>query len=983
MFFINLMFCLLAGGALSAATCRTRMETALLPHFCLLVLSAFVFGWMDKMSAFIYFEYGLCAIFYIVAILWTTRYHRWHEFIKNFFTPGLLFFIVGAIILYYISRPMTFITYDEFSHWAVVTKNMYLHNGFIYKYANLTRHGNYPPGLALIQYVILTIYGSFSEGIALYAINLFLLSALCIVMFQRPWKTPLTNLLLGTAALLLPLTCRIIGEETNYAYDCSYAEFPMALVWGYLLIIESSAYRRPARLIPIILTVVPTLCLIKKNCIFIVALTFILYLTFALVSIISAYKQRSPRRHKNLIANVAMLASFASGCLIVKIWNVIIATHNITGRFDQLRPLCTIKEWFYNAPKYAFGNKVTDNFLAAVFTRDSFNLGFIKITLWGLIVALSVWIAIIGFRQKQKIFKILALFVFLAFILYLIQLWIGYMLLPDFGDGSNQLTSWPRYLIVPITAFSFTAFAVAWQTQKRNLFQIFSLGFVFLLIPAYYSYVKYLVYGVESQNTTYRWPIAIVPQVLATNNNDNPIDINLVVNGFKITRDKHPRPFAYVLNYLEPNYDIKLHSHVLSSEEIKKILKTDYVYIEDVSSKSAQSLKPYLSSSQSMRAYRRELPNKFCLIPLQKIKLNFEECNPLIDARLLDARQSRSLDIAHSGHSSMQIDFLPGGKIGYFSWNQIPVIRQAPIANIEFYLLTQHNAVLIVLRDGKNVLENITIHPDNAWQLVRLDGHNAKTTNPILIISSDQKSTVYIDDITINFSDNENPPISSQLPLTPAEQNLSIQHPACYSGTFFFDGKSKISYSATVVNTGDEQIAATVNYLPVSKNHIRIYAHMISQPETSWQLLPCKTEITNEFMVTPNSDFSNLVGKSKGIICMPLGEKEPLPLENMVGNKIIDISTSGKVTLEKPIQIYDGGTIFVHTLNTNGLNGDILKLAPGERGTLNGTISGTSAEWSPAHWPLGTQYVELRVMLLNPNKFSKATVNDFSLTLSP
>lgn len=91
-------------------------------------------------------------------------------------TVLLLFFL-----LYAVNRQKMFYQWDEFSHWGTVIRMLFISNTFHFD-PNPLYFQDYPPGIALFTYFILTILG-YSEGGAYFAYALVLL-AHCIPLWR-------------------------------------------------------------------------------------------------------------------------------------------------------------------------------------------------------------------------------------------------------------------------------------------------------------------------------------------------------------------------------------------------------------------------------------------------------------------------------------------------------------------------------------------------------------------------------------------------------------------------------------------------------------------------------------------------------------------------------------------------------------------------------------------------------------------------------
>jgi hypothetical protein len=106
--------------------------------------------------------------------------------LKEYLTPGIVCFILFSSLLWFKVYGATFSSWDEFIHWGLVSKDVFLTNGFVDAKSlfNLTK---YPPGLSLFHYFIYRTLG-FSEGITYFAQCLLLLAPLIVLFQGLSWK---------------------------------------------------------------------------------------------------------------------------------------------------------------------------------------------------------------------------------------------------------------------------------------------------------------------------------------------------------------------------------------------------------------------------------------------------------------------------------------------------------------------------------------------------------------------------------------------------------------------------------------------------------------------------------------------------------------------------------------------------------------------------------------------------------------------------
>lgn len=125
------------------------------------------------------------ALLYVVKSIITDR-----DGIKTYcLVPGLLiyFFLFGWI--WYINRYRVFSSWDEFSHWGLVVKNMDFFDWFGNHPLSTVSFQGYPPATALWQYFIGKLYGGFYEG-HVYQATGWLVASLCMPVASRlEWKS--------------------------------------------------------------------------------------------------------------------------------------------------------------------------------------------------------------------------------------------------------------------------------------------------------------------------------------------------------------------------------------------------------------------------------------------------------------------------------------------------------------------------------------------------------------------------------------------------------------------------------------------------------------------------------------------------------------------------------------------------------------------------------------------------------------------------
>ncbi len=907
-------------------------------------------------------------------VLWRT--HGWNEFRHNFFTPGLLFFVLAAAGLLYISKPMQFVTYDEFSHWAVVVKNTYLYQGFSYKFADLTRHVTYPPGLALLSYFTLALYGQFSAGIAIYGVSLFILCGLTAVMYRQNWRTPVSNLLLSMVLLLLPLAFRPISEETNYAFTGVYAELPMAIGWGYLMLIVFVFYRKNLLLSVLLLLTVPVFCLLKKNCTVIVFLIGVQYLMLAIIPWF--FRRRIFKRKSGFIKRVGgaipVCAALICGYLAQLSWTAIMQSHQLNGRFDNMRSLSVIGEWFYNNPAYDFCGIIIERVVNHFIIMPEINAGIVTLSIFTLLVLLSGGVGTIGWLRNDGRLKILSFFILFGGIIYMVQLGLGYMLLPDFALGRNMiLTSWGRYIIVPVTAFAYIALAAVWIWSRSKKAKATVILVVICQTPIFLPYLNWMWSEVESHNQIYYADMIAAKQALEFADTAKMVAIG---QDLTMTRDKHPRPYQLVLHYLTNNPKIGFVDCRRPPDEAARrlIVGADVLYVGDADIRNIADSTTSIKPLRPHQLYRKELPGLFRPLPLPQAVLDFVFCNPLTPAASSRCLVKRVLKPGLLNGAGLEV-FLPKDGAAWFSWHNVPQAGWGEVYQLTIDVASCHGNGELQIWDDKqqHMLTAQTINASTLPQKIVLTVNPLDLQQSNLKITGDDNLKIVIEQIVIHFAPNKPQTVNGEVKLAANQTELSNKK-QCYSGFFSMEGDCKLSMTAKIANTGAEPIKVGAFYMPFSRRHNPIMPYMLGNPLAEWRLNRDLMTLDERIVKLPeNIDGGDMAGRIMGFYCSSDGES--LPADDIVLAKVERYSPEQHtLTLDKPLIEKENGLMQVFVPDRGRLIAGELELKPGETGVLRCAVDGVSDNWQNGYWPQSGKMAEFMLAIINNGEQLQAKV---------
>lgn len=102
----------------------------------------------------------------------------------NILTVGLYLFLISCLFFIWITYGKTASMWDEFSHWALVVKNMYGLNNFGIGIDGTVIAKNYLSGTSLFQYFATKISGGFNESLLYFSMDLMVISFI-LPMFKN------------------------------------------------------------------------------------------------------------------------------------------------------------------------------------------------------------------------------------------------------------------------------------------------------------------------------------------------------------------------------------------------------------------------------------------------------------------------------------------------------------------------------------------------------------------------------------------------------------------------------------------------------------------------------------------------------------------------------------------------------------------------------------------------------------------------------
>ncbi len=211
---VIILFFLLSTGAVFG-TVLLKKEYSFeeyIPVSCMaVVLWLFGFGLVGALKAGMISLLVLCTGIWIAGIAAGIRDR---DRLKGLFTPGFCVYIAMFAVTAFVCYGQMAHVLDEFSHWALVVKEMYLTNQLsVSPEVQFTFYKHYPPAMSIFQYFLLKLGRSFDEWKMYFAYQIFMLSF--FLPFMRKLNFKKLPAYFAIAALWLGILA---------FYPCAYME---------------------------------------------------------------------------------------------------------------------------------------------------------------------------------------------------------------------------------------------------------------------------------------------------------------------------------------------------------------------------------------------------------------------------------------------------------------------------------------------------------------------------------------------------------------------------------------------------------------------------------------------------------------------------------------------------------------------------------------------------------------------------------------
>lgn len=434
---------ILMGACVFSYIFKQRLELTF-PLFILsLITFLYLFGLFTILDIGVYVAAGLITIFFVGVVIDSIRKKKGIN-LKNIpILVLILSFVVVNVILLYSSQVDN---WDEFSHWAIIVKRMFIDGNFGNLNGGVLFPG-YPPATGIFHNFFLVLGGSYVEQWLYISMNILNFSLIMPIFTQLKRKCWLRNSLIIFFALVLPCVF-----DPGY-YASLFVDIYLGVLFAYIIYIYFHNKRLSYFKLINISFAVFVLTASKASGLGLALIALIIIG----IDVICFQRRRLKRIILNkkkyllfLIPIISMIFSKISWSIYLNIFNLSAAwgTSNIT-----LKGIVS-----YILKPTVFESQVTTAFISSLFSLESLSV----VNLSPVIFCL-VMVVVMGFlsccfdEKKRSVTTMVGLM--MGFIVYAITLLILY-LFTYMEYEAVRLASFSRYMSTYITALILLLFYV-------------------------------------------------------------------------------------------------------------------------------------------------------------------------------------------------------------------------------------------------------------------------------------------------------------------------------------------------------------------------------------------------------------------------------------------------------------------------------------------------------------------------------------------
>ena len=567
---------LITFATMLSITFEKRIEETMPISTVGIVLIIFLAGLLDnlKIGAIIVQILTIIQLIFILITILKKDKDGIKEILGRILTPGLLIYTLLFIVNVIINQGRIFEDYDEFNHWAVIIKNMFIYNTYGTNPETIVRFNEYPPFTAVFQYLFLAVQKVYSEDTVIIAQNVLYLSIIIPITKKIKWDKSALKIL--TAIPLIIFMPMILYK--NFFLNI-LVDGILGIMFAYTIY---SAYEDDSSIFKTLKILAGTimLCLTKTSGLGLAVLALMIILIKIIID-----RKKDKSKFKSSIKSLIVICVITA--ILTSIWYI--KVNNAQKRWDFSK--------YVNAEEDRQNSSdILKSFTMSVFMRQDITTK--QLTVFAVMVLL-IGLQMYSIKKvKNKNFTYYAIAMLVSIPIYLISLAITYMTIFENIEGT-MLTCFDRYTsTILLATLCFNAFAMFDIKTKLSVELIVIASIIITLMPIDNIYTQYIrgKNYVKTSNTNRD----IYTKIEKYKDKLDADDKILYMAGDKANIEYLKAMNEYVMmpvkiqNMISGNYE--------SAEKFKKVIERyDYVFVYRTNTDTVDNIKECFEGGRVQR----------------------------------------------------------------------------------------------------------------------------------------------------------------------------------------------------------------------------------------------------------------------------------------------------------------------------------------------------------------------------------------------
>lgn len=555
---------------------KKRIEETMPISIVSIVLIIFLAGLVNnlKIGAIIVQILTILQLIFILITILKKDKDGIKEVLRRILTPGLLIYTLLFILNVLINQGRIFEDYDEFNHWAVIIKNMFIYNTYGTNPETIVRFNEYPPFTAVFQYLFLAIQKVYREDTIIIAQNVLYLSIIIPITKKIKWNKSALRIITVTPLIVFMPMILYKNFFLNILVDGI-----LGIMLAYTIY---SAYEDDSSIFKTLKILAGTimLCLTKTSGLGLAVLALIVILIKIIID-----RKKDKSKFKSSIKSLIVICVITA--ILTSIWYI--KVNNAQKRWDFSK--------YVNAEEDRQNSSdILKSFTMSVFMRQDITTK--QLTVFAVMVLL-IGLQIYSIKKvKNKNFTYYAIAMLVSIPIYLISLAITYMTIFENIEGT-MLTCFDRYTsTILLATLCFNAFAMFDIKTKFSIELIVIASIIITLMPIDNIYTQYIrgKNYVKTSNTNRD----IYTKIEKYKDKLNANDKILYMAGDKANIEYLKAMNEYVMmpvkiqNMISGNYE--------SAEKFKKVIERyDYVFVYRTNTDTVDNIKECFEGGKIQR----------------------------------------------------------------------------------------------------------------------------------------------------------------------------------------------------------------------------------------------------------------------------------------------------------------------------------------------------------------------------------------------